>query len=278
MITMTVYERGQLAQIHAWQAESPGWGTRLLARPSASAAQMVQAIVPVSALRSVFKKFDQTAAKLSGASAILRRAGVESLEGLRAETLQNCDRLSKFEARTAMSFAGATGAALGVAGAAGMVVDIPALITQALRVIHRTGLCYGEDLVTASHQGMAIGVFALTSANTMDEKQAALKALANHGELLDAAWRDGVERAAERELAKEAAVFSLQTLASRIGVHLSKRKAAGVVPVLGAVIGGAVNAWYIHEVAQAARYVFTERWLRAKYLDRVSNMLPAPAN
>jgi len=264
-LEMTVYERGQLAQLRAWQQEGPGWGTRLLAKPSSSAAQLVQAVIPVSALRSVLKGFERAAQKLGGESAILRRAGVRALAELRAATLQSCDRLAKFEVRTAMSFAGVSGAALGVAGAAGMVVDVPALITQALRVIHRTGLCYGEDMLAESQQGLAIGIFALVSANSMAEKQTALKALSEQTELLDAAWRDGVERAAERELAKEAAVFSLQTLASRIGVHLGKRKVAGTVPVLGAVAGAAVNAWYIHEVAQAARHVFQERWLRARY-------------
>jgi hypothetical protein len=265
MSEMSVYERGQLAQIRAWQQQAPGWGTRLLAKPGASAAQVVKAVVPVSALRTALKSFERVAQKISGEGAILRRAGVSERAELRQVTLQVCDRLAKFEARTSMSFAGVSGAALGVAGAAGMVVDVPALITQAMRVIHRIGLCYGEDMLAESQQGLAIGIFALVSANSMEEKQTALRALREQGDLLDAAWRDGVERVAERELAKEAAVFSLQTLAGRIGLHLGSRKAAGSVPVLGAVAGAAVNTWYIHEVAQAARVVFQERWLLGKY-------------
>jgi hypothetical protein len=265
MEAMTVYERGQLAQLRAWQAEAPGWGTRLLARPSSSAAQVVQAVVPVGALRATLKGFEKAARKLGGTRAVLRRAGVASLAELREVTLQNCDRLAKFEERTAMSFAGVTGAGLGAFGAAGMVVDVPALITQAMRVIHRIGLCYGEDLLAQEDQGLAIGIFALVSANSAEEKRTALTALRERGDLLDAAWRDGVERVAERELAKEAAVFSLQTLAGRIGLHLDIRRAPGTVPILGAVAGAAVNTWYIREVAQAARVVFQERWLRSKY-------------
>ncbi|HKY52633.1 MAG TPA: EcsC family protein, partial [Candidatus Limnocylindria bacterium] len=136
-----------------------------------------------------------------------------------------------------------------------------------LRTIHRVALCYGEDLRDADRRRMAIGIFALASANSLEEKQVAVGALRDyHPERLDeAAWRDGVERAAERELAKEAAVFSLQNLAQRLGINLGKRKVAGVVPVLGAVIGGSVNAWYLWDVAQVSRYVFQERWLVDRY-------------
>lgn len=266
---LTAYERGQLAQLREWQQQQPDLGTRVLAKPSAGAAKLMQNVIPVSALRSALKGFERAAQKLGGPRAILRRGGVTTLAELREQPLQACDRLAKFEQRTAMGFAGASGAALGIAGAAGLLVDVPALITQALRVIYRIGLCYGEDLLAEPNKGLSIGVFALVSANTTEEKQTALKALTVQGDLLDAAWRDGVERAAERELAKEAAVFSLQALASRIGVQLSKRKAAGSIPVLGAAVGGAVNAWYMRDVAQAARHVFQERWLRAKYGERL---------
>ena len=83
-----------------------------------------------------------------------------------------------------------------------------------------------------------------------------------------------MERAAEREFAKEAAVFSLNNLASKLGINLGKRKAAGVLPVLGALVGGSVNAWYLYDVAQVSRYVFQERWLEGvkppKPLERIA--------
>lgn len=259
------YEREQLHAIRRWEDESPGWGTRLLAKPGGTAARAVQAVVPVSALRAALQGLNSVALKLRGREAILKRAKVGALSDLRAAELQQCDALARSEARRAMAIAGGSGAVLGVAGALGMVVDVPALLAQGLRAIHRTAMAYGEELSGDDGQRLAIGIFALASANSMDEKQAALGALRGHGELLDAAWRDGVERVAERELAKEAAVFSLQTLASRIGVQLGSRKAAGSVPVLGAAIGASVNAWYLHDLSQTARYVFQERWLAAKY-------------
>lgn len=260
------YEAGRLAEIRDWQAQAPGWGTRLLAKPGSRAAKAVQAMVPVSALRGALTAVNQVAEKLADARAIHARAGVASSEALRALPLERLDALAATERRRAMAMGGASGAVFGAAGAAGMVADVPALLTLALRTVHRVGLCYGEDPLGEHRSRLAIGVFALASANSLDEKQIAVAALRDLDRgLLDVAWREGIERAAERELAKEAAVFSLQSLASRVGIHLGKRKAAGVLPVLGAVIGSSINAWYLHDIARCAQFSFQERWLRARY-------------
>lgn len=264
---LTVYETRQLRKIRQWQEESPGWGTRLLAKPGGRIAGAVQALVPEDALRAALDGVNRVAEKLSDERPILKRAGLATLAELRGGELEVCDTLMRTEQRRAIGLAGLGGAAFGIAGAAGMVADVPALIGLALRTIHRVGLCYGEDLRLPVHRRLAIGVFALASANSLEEKQTAVAALRDfHPASLDAAaWRDGVERAAEREIAKEAAVFSLQNLASRLGINLGKRKAAGVVPVLGALIGGSVNAWYLYDIAQVSRYVFQERWLSERY-------------
>lgn len=266
-LTLTDYEKAQLRAIRAWQVEAPGWGTRLLAKPGGKIAEAVQAVVPLEALRAALDGVNKFAEKLSDERAILKRGNFESLDQLRTTALDLCDDLMKAEQRRAMALAGAGGAVFGVAGAAGMIADVPTLIGLALRTIHRVALCYGEDLRSPERRRLAIGVFALASANSLDEKRIAVDALRGfHPEELNAAaWRDGVERAAEREFAKEAAVFSMQNLAQRLGVNIGKRKAAGVLPILGAVIGGSVNAWYLWDVAQVSRYVFQERWLMERH-------------
>lgn len=267
MSALTEYESRQLAQLREWQNETPGWGTRLLAKPGSKVAGAVQALVPEDALRAALDGVNRVAEKLSDERGVLKRAGVEAVEDLRRGELETCDTLMRTEQRRAMALAGVGGAAFGIAGAAGMVADVPSLIALALRTIHRVGLCYGEDLRQPQRRKLAIGVFALASANSLDEKKTAVAALrAFEFNALDhAAWRDGVERAAEREFAKEAAVFSMQNLASKLGINLGQRKAAGVMPVLGALVGGSVNAWYLYDVAQVSRYVFQERWLAARH-------------
>jgi len=260
--TMNEYESRQLKRLRKWQGQGPDWGTRILAKPAGMAGKVVQKVVPISALKAALNAFNSVAEKLSTESALLKRAGVSDLQALRTQPLEICDRLAKGEMRRAMGMGGAGGAAFGVFGAVGLVADVPTLLTLTMRTIQRIGLCYGEDI----SREMVVGVFALASANTREEKMEAIVALSRNIEgLQQAAARDGLERAAERQLAKDAAVFSLNTLSQRIGVQLGKRKAVGMVPILGAVVGGAVNAWYLHDVAQVAQYIFQERWLLEKY-------------
>ncbi len=267
MSALTNYEASQLDAIRQWQAERPGWGTRLLSKPGGQIAGAVQALLPEASLRAALDGVNRLAEKLSDQRRLLARAGVGTLAELRGGSLQRCDTLMKSEQRRAMALAGVGGAAFGAAGAAGMVADVPALVALALRTIHRVGLCYGEDLRQPGHRQLAIGIFALASANSMEEKQTAVQALRNFepGSLDDAAWRDGVERAAEREFAKEAAVFSMRNLASKLGINLGQRKAAGVVPVLGALVGSSVNVWYLYDIGQVSRFVFQERWLTERH-------------
>ena len=276
----TVYERAQLAQLRQWQAEPPGPATRLFGRAAGPASKAVQSMLPEAALRSALAGAQKAALKLSGEESLLRKAGVKSLLDLRGVNLQTCDRLATDVQRRATAMAGGAGAVFGVAGTAGLVADVPALLVLALRSIHRTGLCYGDRGEGEARARLGIGIFALASANTVGEKQAAIAALRNaHAEQSTAAWRDGVERAAERELAKEAAVFGLNNLARSLATNLGWRKAAGAIPVLGAVVGGSINAWYLYDVTTVARYVFQERWLRARHaaaLAAPSNMLSGP--
>ena len=264
---MNPYEQRVLKQIRAWQAEPPGWGSRVLAKPGSKVAEIVQVLVPATALRAALHGADRLGRKLSDERSILKRAGVAELSELRRQPLEARDRLSRTVMRRALMLGGATGAVFGVVGAAGLVADVPTLLTLAMRTIHRIGLCYGEKPAADDERRLALGIFALVSANSAEEKALAVEALRSGSALLDAAWRDGVERVTERELAKDATIYSLQNLARAIGVNLGKRKVAGTVPVVGAAVGAAVNAWYLSDVAQAARYTFQERWLTECYPD-----------
>jgi hypothetical protein len=262
---MTPYERKALERLRAWQAEVPSWGTRLLAKPGGKIAEAVKVVVPASALRAALGGADRLGRRLADERSILKRAGVADLDALRELPLDTLDKLSRTVTRRALALGGATGAVFGIAGAAGLVADVPTLLTLAMRTIHRVGLCYGERPPAGDERALAFGIFALVSANSAAEKALALDALRSGAGLADAATRDGIERIAEREIAKDATVYSLQNLARAIGLNLGKRKIAGSVPVIGAAVGAAVNAWYLSDVGQAARYTFQERWLAARY-------------
>lgn len=264
---MNAYESAQLDALTQWQNEPPPPVARWFGRAAGPASQAVQNLIPTGALRAALGALQSTAGRFNGHASLLKHAGVERIELLREADLALCDRLARRVGQRASMTAGSAGAVLGVAGAAGLVADVPTLLVLAFRTIQRVGLCYGEVLDGEEGRQLGLAIFALASANTVDEKRTALAALSRPvpGKLADAAWRDGIERAAERELAKEAAMMSLNNLAMQAGRHLGWRKAAGSLPVLGAVIGGSVNAWYLWDLATVARYCFQQHWLQRRY-------------
>jgi hypothetical protein len=261
--TLTTYETEQLARLREWQAQSPGFLTRSFAKAAGPAGNVAQKLIPTAALKAALDGVQSIGARVSDRRSILKHAGVGSIAELRALELQACDRLAARVRLRAMLLAGSSGAAFGIAGGFGMVADVPTLLLQTFRSIHRTALCYGEALDAPQLRRLPIAVFALASANTVEEKRAALGAIDHDSH--SAAWRDGMERVAQREFAKDAAMFSLRNLAKTLTEHLGLRKAAGSIPITGALIGGGVNAWYLGDVTQAAKTTFQLRWLRAKY-------------
>ncbi len=264
---MNRYELDRLADLRRWQLQPPPPAGRWFNKAAGPTSQAVQTLIPAEALRVALSAVQTTASRFAGQATLLRQARVERVEDLLDVELEQCDALAARVRRRSMVMAGGTGAVLGIAGAAGMIADVPALLLLAFRTIQRTALCYGQPLVGERGRRLSTAIFALASANSVEEKQVALQVIAQGAgsDSADAAWRDGIERAAERELAKEAAFMSLNNLALQAGKHLGWRKASGAMPVVGAVIGGSVNGWYLYDLSNVARYCFTERWLRHRY-------------
>lgn len=265
MTSLTPYEQEQLTQIDAWRREMPSLATRAFGHLSGPAARTVQQLVPTTALNSALRGMQVAGTRTAARNALLRRAGVRSLRALASGDLETCDALALHVRRRGMALGGGSGALFGVAGGLGLVADVPALLVQTFRLIHRIGLCYGEDCARPRTQRLPVAIFALASANSRAEKQAALRAIEHAAGTGPAALRDSFERTAERELAKEAAAYSLGNLSRAVTQRLGLRKSAGSVPVFGALVGGAVNAWYLGDVATAAQRTFQLRWLLRRH-------------
>ena len=285
MNTLNVYEQEQLQLIRDWRLRPPGIATRTFGSAAGPAAEAVERIVPGAVLRLALESVHAAAAALSDRRSILRRAGVDSVEQLREGSLQLSDELSQRVSVRAVALAGGSGALFGTIGTLGLIADVPSLLTITFRAIHRIGLCYGEEIADPLRRPLAVAIFALASANSMQEKQQALEAIDAAAERISNAagnepkWREGIERAAERELAKEAALFSLNNLGKTLAKNLGWRKAAESLPIMGALVGGSVNAWYLRDVTRVARHTFQWRWLRARHGDlREPIPLPAPVN
>jgi hypothetical protein len=272
MQTLETYERARLEEIRRWRAQAPGFATRSFGKLAEPAVAAVEKLVPSAVLEVALEAALAAGARLADRRSILRRAGVAELADLRAGPLAQCDRLAQQVGRRAALLCGGSGAVFGLVGTVGLIADVPTLLALSFRTIVRTGLCYGEELASES-QRLVVAVFALAAANSKQEKQQALGAIDAQAAPDQASWRSGLERVAERELAKDAAAVSLSRLGAQLARKLGWRKAGETLPGVGALVGGAVNAWYVHELARAARHSFALRWLQAKYPHQV--LVPA---
>ncbi len=247
------YEHARAHEIARYAHSPPTLVARGFGRALAPASRAAQNLIPVSALRAV----------LQGSHSVAQWQFHQRLPRPPCgRDLEECDRYARKVERVAMALAGGVGAATGVAGGVGIAVDTTVILTLALACIERTAHCYGFGDGEHADPGLTIGIFALASANTPQEKRHALRALdADPQSLSEAAARDGLERAAQRQVAKDATQVTLTQLARQISGHLGSRKAGQLLPFIGSVVGLSVNAMYLRDVARAAQHVFALRYL-----------------
>lgn len=172
--------------------------------------------------------------------------------------LEDCDRAAGGVRRWALGYAVTGGGAAGALGAAGLAIDIPATMTLALRTARLTGLAYGFGARGVAEQIYILNILQLAAANSIEEREAAIRRLSEHRKSLGAEeWHKVAEMTGHAAGASVAARRAAETL----GVNLSVRKMAQVAPVVGAAVGASVNAAFQSDVASAARFAFRARWL-----------------
>jgi hypothetical protein len=243
------YDERLRLEVAVWRDSEPDFITRLTARATHPLERPLRLVVPPAAVAAALRGADAAAARLADRRSVRRHAGVEAVEDLADQPLQECDRLAARVRWRASLLGASSGAAFGFFGAAGLLADIPTLLLQAFRVIHRTAFCYGEVLDAAPGRDRALALFALASANSLEEKHEALGVFETGSQADPEALRARLERSAGREATKGAASLTLDRVARQFGVHLGLRKAAESLPVAGALVGGAVNAWYLADLA-----------------------------
>lgn len=263
---MTDDER--LDALRRWRDAAPPRDLPGFDRLAAPALATARRAIPASAARRAMTLSYRAGLRLARPAALLARHRDGPL------ALAACEALALREGKQALLLAGGAGTAFGLVGALGLVADAPALLVLALRSLIRIGACYGE----APTPALAAAIFALASADTVQEKHAAWNAALATQPASDAALRDGLERAVEREFARQALQGSAQKLAASLVSRLGWRKAAGALPLIGAAVGGAVNAQFVARITEAARWACTARRLQAQGLDlRLDELPPLPA-
>ncbi len=256
------YEKEQIRAIDAWRMEQPNVIGTALGYVMFPISMLIQSIVPAAAIRGAISGTSAMAEWLSDEGDVLRKGAVSEIDELKRKDLRLSDKLANEFHNWAIGLASAEGVGSGIWGIYGLVIDIPFIITFALRTIHKIGLCYGYNSKDEKGKQFVLALLSAAGANTATEKAEAVKILrAIDVMIAKQTLKTLTEKAAQQQLGKEAVLLSMKNLGRQLGINITERKVLQAIPAIGAAVGGSVNAWFINDVAWAARRAFQERWL-----------------
>ncbi len=264
-VRMSPYERSQAAEIWKLKNSPPGILSHAVNAVSAPLGWIIRQVIPDKAIMAALSAANLVARSTSNEKSILGLANVSSVEELKNFDLERNDALADQSHDWAIATATAEGAVTGAAGIFGVVPDIAAICTIALRAVHRIGLTYGYKIKTQEDERFCHAVLSSVSANTLKERIASLATLRSlQMTLVRRTWAYIHFKALQNRMSQEAALITLRQLAKQIGINLTKRRALAAIPVIGIAVGASMNGWYIREVGWAARRAFQERRLVEK--------------
>jgi hypothetical protein len=169
--------------------------------------------------------------------------------------------------RSAVIASGAAGGALGLAG---LVLELPFSLTVMLRSIADHARAQGEDLSVLATRLECLTVFAYGTRSSADD--AADSAYFATRAALARAVSTAAEYVAERGLAEAVSEKSAPALAQlvarvaqRLGVAVTDKAAAQLVPIAGAAGGAAINALFLSHYQDTAWAHFTVRRLERAF-------------
>jgi hypothetical protein len=287
------YELQQLKKIDEWNKEEPWVVTKIISTIFHPLNWLVSKVIPSSLIQGALEGSDWLANKLTDENDVMREANVGSKNELQYKSLDKLDSIANSVHNWALGIAATLGGAGGAAGLPAMVVEIPAVITLALRTIRKIGVCYGYGENTPEERQFILSILASAGANSIEEKAEAIVTLrmvetliakntwqkiyekAGEGALLKIAGttaqkaltnktteivtegtiRKSIE-AIERKIAQ--GLVSIKEFAKKLGVNITKRKALQAIPIIGGIVGAGTNSIFIRDVAWAARFAYQE--------------------
>lgn len=285
MPTMSKYEEHAIKEIHAWKNPEIGWfgeamkvinkpldyaGDRLIDSPKVG--YVLKKVV--EGLTGVCNDVAQLSVRPEAIFEEFRAAGhhgINSHEDLVALDLSEIDKVVGWLAAKYKGIALVEGAGTGAGGIAGLIVDIPALITLNLRAVGEYAAYYGFDTSRQEERLFALNILALASSPSDASKVLAMAQLVRIA-------RDVARKSSWGQLEKQVLVKIIQEISKTLGIRLTKAKLAQTVPIAGAVVGAGFNAYFTMKVCDSAYYLYRERFLAQKYGDTSIEITVDPAD
>jgi hypothetical protein len=189
----------------------------------------------------------------------LKRLGKKKVLGQR---LKACDDLAKRYWNTHCGYAAVEGAATGVIGFAGLMADIPLILSIAIREIRTIALCYGYSAAHPPETDYALHILRLGSTNEKDIRADTLKHLRKMESVLTpAAVAKPSARTKKKKRSDGSEFFSLQEYAKSLAIELVQRRALRLLPVAGVVTAASFNAAYAHDIGRTAFMCYRRRFI-----------------
>jgi len=257
MVPLNEYEARQADEIAAWKSERPSLVMAAFRGMSRPLSRLAARVVPDGAIRALVAKAEQMSEKFGGPEEIARLAGVRDIRELRDRTLEECDRLAVTISAPAQRQAIIEGAVAGLGGVVTETLNIPVLLTAALRSIYRIGYCYGYPLDSEIDRLVVLAILELATADEPARRQALFQQLENPG-----------------THAPKAEASAQPVNLDGVEEDLLEDLAFGAVPIVGDLTSILMDYDFIRRVDITARRVFQERWLKDR--GKLDEIHPAP--
>ena len=257
-------------EIADWETGRKGYFARFGDFALNPAARLTARVVPASVERAACQVIEKTlrltaqAGKFSvdvkGITA--RRSRKVGTKRALGSQLKSCDDLAKGYWNAHCGYAAAEGAATGLIGFAGLMADIPLILSIAIRSIRTIALCYGYSAAHPPETDYALHILRIGSTNEKDIRATTL-ALLKKLELSIASEskKKSTSRTLKKKRRAEPQFFSLQEYAKSMAIELIQRRALRLLPVAGVVTAASFNAAYAHDIGKTAFMCYRRRFI-----------------
>lgn len=264
------YEAQVREEIEAWKNPDKGMLDKALAALNTPIVKAGDALMDAPQFGDSLKKAtEQTISTLSDAAnwtlntqdviddyqeeSNIAGSSIKTLADIKSLPIAVVDKQVKLFKSKYVALTSAQGVTTGVVGWVGIPADIVGLITANLRAIGEYATYYGFDINDKSEQLFAMSLLAVATSASPEERKAALDD--THAMIKDP------ETQAFNQVNEEVMSRVLRQTATKVATNIVKTKAAQIIPAVGAVVAGGVNANYTANVCEAAYQCYRERFL-----------------
>ncbi|MEZ4699913.1 MAG: EcsC family protein [Rhodothermales bacterium] len=273
--SLSPYEQEALRGIAVWKRPDQAWWERAAAAVQRSlddVGDQLRRIPGVdwtidNVVAGLLKVLNEITQDLVWRDAIYR-----DFQRLGHDDVRDIDAVARLDLRTIdealdglsakyLGLAAVEGTATGLAGAAGILPDVVALVALNLRAAGEYATYYGFDISTPEERLYALSILDAAALPATERHQAEAR--------LNEAHENVARTKTTRTINSVVVGGTLGAAARSIALRLTRSKLLQFMPVAGALLAGGFNSLYTRTVCDAAFHLYRERFLNRKYERRV---------